>query len=215
MNYSIVIFGGTFDPPHVAHAALPPLVARQIHGHRIIYVPAAINPLKADHPPAPAEHRLAMLRLAIRDVPGAEISTIELERSGPSYTIDTIESLRATLGRQVEMRLLIGADQALEFQRWKRWKELVEFSPPTVMLRPPLDRAAFVAELWRRYESDIAARWVGWIVDVPQMNISATEVRRRVAAGEETTGMLDAEVWQYILKHGLYGAARPAANSPR
>ena len=78
-THSILIFGGTFDPPHLAHVALHPLVAREIHCHRIIYVPAASNPLKTDHPRAPVGHRLAMLRLALRDMPSTQISTIELD----------------------------------------------------------------------------------------------------------------------------------------
>ena len=84
MDDPILIFGGTFDPPHLAHTALPPLVARRLDCKRILYIPAAANPLKTDAPPTAVEHRLAMLRLALADVPDAEISTIELDRPGPS-----------------------------------------------------------------------------------------------------------------------------------
>ena len=89
----ILVFGGTFDPPHIAHASLPELAARQLGCDQIIYVPAAINPLKQDHPPTAKEHRLAMLLLAISNIHNAKISTIELDRKGPSYTIDTLRVL--------------------------------------------------------------------------------------------------------------------------
>jgi nicotinate-nucleotide adenylyltransferase len=204
LSQSILIFGGTFDPPHLAHASLPPQVASRIHCRRIIYVPASINPLKADEPPAPAHHRLAMLRIGIREVPGAEISTIELDRDGPSYTIETIESLRTGFGPDAELRLLIGADQALDFQRWRRWQDIMALATPAVMLRAPLDHSAFESELSTRWAPEWVARWLDWTVDVPLMDISATEIRRRLAAGADTTGLLDEHVREYIERHGLY-----------
>ena len=90
----ILIFGGTFDPPHLAHSKLPAKAAEQLACDQILYIPAAINPLKADTKPTAKEHRLAMLLLAIADVPHARISTIELEREGISFTIDTLRALR-------------------------------------------------------------------------------------------------------------------------
>lgn len=96
----VLIFGGTFDPPHRAHATLPAKAAERLGCDLILFVPAAISPLKARQPVASPEHRLAMLLLAIADVPNARISTIELDRAatqggGPSYTIDTLRALKA------------------------------------------------------------------------------------------------------------------------
>ena len=215
MTDSILIFGGTFDPPHLAHSALPPLVARELRCARIIYVPAAISPLKADCPPAPAAHRLAMLRIALRDLHSAEISTIELDRPGPSFTIDTIECLQHGLAQNVDLRLLIGSDQATDFQRWRRWKDILELAPPAVILRPPLDRDIFAAQLSQCWDAAMIARWLGWTVDVPLMDISATEIRRRLASGDSTDGLVDADVRRYIEQHGLYGFRGTAAVAPQ
>jgi nicotinate-nucleotide adenylyltransferase len=143
----VLIFGGTFDPPHRAHVELPPRIAQQLGCDRLLYVPAALNPLKVDSPPTDSSHRLEMLRRAVVDVPNAEICTIELERKGPSYTVDTLEELRRRLGEDVEMRLLIGGDQALEFHRWKDWKRIIELAEPVVMLRPPWNRETFREQL--------------------------------------------------------------------
>ena len=93
--HCILVFGGTFDPPHLAHAILPAQAARQSNCDVILYVPAAINPLKSQHPVASNQDRLAMLLLATADVPGARISTVELDRPGPSYMIDTLRALHA------------------------------------------------------------------------------------------------------------------------
>lgn len=199
----ILIFGGTFDPPHLAHATLPPRVASTLGCERILYIPAAINPLKDDRP-TPAEHRLAMLRLALAGLPQAEIRTIELDREGPSYTIDTVETLRDAFAPDVELHLLIGADQALDFRRWKDWQRILTLATPAVMLRPPLDRAAFRARLEDDFEPDEAARWLTWTAETPLMHISATEIRTRLAAGGDLTGLLDPSVINYIGEHALY-----------
>lgn len=203
---NVLVFGGTFDPPHAAHSALPPLAARRLECRRLIYVPAAINPLKTDLEPAPTAHRLAMLRLAVAGVPGAEISTIELDRPGPSYMVDTLEALRGDLGESAATFLLMGSDQALDFHRWKQWPRILELATPAVMVRPPLDDDSYRQALGRAYAADEAARWLGWTVDVPAMAVCATDVRRRLAAGERTEDLLLPAVREYIRAHRLYGA---------
>lgn len=204
MPRRVLIFGGTFDPPHLAHTALPPLVARRLGCDRILYVPASANPLKAGTPPTAAEHRLAMLRLALADVPDAEISTLELDRPGPSYTVDTLRSLREQLGPEVELRLLLGSDQALSFHRWREWEKILDLATPAVMVRPPLDAASFGAQLAAVYPRGEADRWLGWSTPVPQMDICATELRSRLAAGDDVRGLIQPAVIRYIRTHGLY-----------
>jgi nicotinate-nucleotide adenylyltransferase len=199
----ILVFGGTFDPPHRAHVELPPLIARQLGCELIIYVPAAANPLKAEEPTA-AHHRLAMLQLALRDVPMAEISTIELERPGPSYTIDTLEELRRRLGPAAELRLLIGADQALDFHRWKDWDRIIELAPPAVMLRPPWNAQTLAEELRSRLGPREAEQWRGWLMEAPVIPASGTDVRERQRAGEAVRDPLDPAVAAYIREHSLY-----------
>ncbi len=207
MSERILVFGGTFDPPHRAHSELPPLVAETLGCRRIVYVPAALNPLKTDHPPTAAEHRLAMLRLAIVDVPGAEISTIELDRSGPSYMVETLEALGGQLEAAAELRLLIGSDQALEFHRWKSWRRILQLATPAVMVREPLDEATYSLRIRETYPQPEAQRWLGWAVDVPRIDTCATKLRRRLAAGEEVGDLVSPAVGRYIREYGLYQSA--------
>ena len=200
----LLIFGGTFDPPHRAHTVLPPLVAQRIECARILYVPATLNPLKMDHPPTPAHHRVAMLRIALASVANAELCTIELERPGPSFTVDTLESLHEQYGPGVQLRLLLGSDQALEFVRWKDWQRILELATPAVLLRPPLDHAQFHAQLRAAHPPDFADRWLDWIVATPQLDISATELRDRLASDEGLDELLDPGVLEYIREQELY-----------
>lgn len=200
----ILIFGGTFDPPHRAHTELPALVARQLGCGRIIYIPAAQSPLKSQAPLTAAEHRLAMLALAIAEVRDAEISTIELDRGGPSYFIDTLMALRRQIGEEVDLRFLIGADQVLEFHHWKDWPDILRLAAPAIILRPPWTRHALGEAMRKEYGADEAARWLHWLVDAPLLDISATAIRRSLGQGESVEDLLDPLVIGYIRTHRLY-----------
>lgn len=221
--HRVLIFGGTFDPPHIAHVELPQAAARELGCERVIYVLAAVNPLKAGAnaaPPTPAHHRLAMLQLALQDVPNAHISTIELDRPGPSYTIDTLKSLvgwaaPTTNAGHAPMvgdahptaYLLIGADQALDFHRWKDWREILRQAMPAVMLRPPWTQVAFAAALRQRYGEDQTQRWLGWALkSLPALDVSATDIRSRIRSGQPVAGLIDPRVEAFIRNHGLYRA---------
>lgn len=200
-----LIFGGSFDPPHRAHVTLPPLVADQLGADRLLYIPAAISPLKSDSTPTDASHRLAMLRLAVESIPRAEIITIELDRPGPSYTVDTLEELHQTARAGETFRLLIGADQAIDFHRWRDRGRVIDLAEPVVMLRPPWDRAAFRRALAGRFKLAEVNAWIRRVVEVPAIEASATEIRRRLASGESVEAYLPPAVEAYIRKHGLYG----------
>jgi nicotinate-nucleotide adenylyltransferase len=211
----ILVFGGTFDPPHLAHALLPAQAAKQLDCDLILYIPAAINPLKISGPHASGEQRLAMLVIALADVPNAKISTIELDRPGPSYTIDTLLALRdeyrceatsSTSQGIPEFRLLIGCDQAVEFHRWKQWREIVKIAAPVVMLRPPWNEESFKAALRESYSADEVNQWMKWTLRLPLMDISGTEIRQRLKPGDDQTlrEILDPAVLNYIRQNRLY-----------
>jgi nicotinate-nucleotide adenylyltransferase len=211
-QHRILVFGGTFDPPTLAHAALPLLVARRLGCDRILFVPARVNPLKALDPPTAPAHRLAMLKLAVGGVRNAEIDEIELQRQGPSYTVDTLEAF-ARRWPGAELRLLLGADQALELDRWKEPERILSLATPAVALRPPWDRQAFAAALREHYSEPEAARRLTWLIDgdLPRMDVSSTDARQRIAAGRPVDDLLDRQVISYIRSHGLYGSARPVS----
>jgi len=208
-----LVFGGTFDPPHRAHVALPGIVAATLGADRILYIPAAVSPLKRDTLPTGANHRLAMLRLALESVPMATISTMELNRPGPSFTIDTLRELHRIAGPNEVFRLLIGADQALDFHRWREWQHIIELAEPVVMLRSPFDRNLFRAALNERYPPEEVATWMERTMDVPSIDISSTDIRQRFSRGEPNSDALNPAVEDYIRRQGLYGAnTRPTAS---
>ncbi|MEZ6191159.1 MAG: nicotinate (nicotinamide) nucleotide adenylyltransferase [Phycisphaerales bacterium] len=200
----IILFGGSFDPPHVAHVALP-MAAREAIGAEVVaYIPAAKAPHKLDKLQTDPKHRLAMLRLALGNEKHAVILTDEIDRAAggePSYTVDTLTVLRERLGDDVKLRLLIGADQVRIFDQWRDPKRIIELAEPLVMVRPPDDRASLLASL-----PDDQAReaWASRLVDVPAVDVSSTQIRERVARGEPITGMVDDAVERYIYQHGLY-----------
>jgi nicotinate-nucleotide adenylyltransferase len=212
----VLVFGGTFDPPHLAHARLPRIIADRLQCDQILYIPAAVNPLKTQGPAVGSDHRVAMLVLALADSPIARISTIELDRPGPSFTVDSLRQLReqrhepatSPTSNEPQLLLLMGSDQALDFHRWKDWREILGLATPVVMLRPPWDERSFRAELAKRFPPDEAERWRSWTIfptdGLPLLDISATEIRRRLTAGEPLDGLVDPNVDAYITANRLY-----------
>jgi len=199
----ILVFGGTFDPPHRAHVELPRLAMHAAGAEGVIYVPAARSPLKTSTPTA-GHHRLAMLRLALEGQNWARIWSGELDRaeSGrPSYTIETLRALRKEVEGKVGLRLLLGADQVLDFHRWKDAREIVELAEPLVMLRPPLTREGLLGALGNEDERQ---QWGARVLELPPIEVSATEIRRRVTCRESLSGLVAPAVADYIAAHQLY-----------
>ena len=201
---TLVVFGGTFDPPHKAHVELPELAMRSIGADAVAYVPAAISPLKLDQAPTPARHRLAMLRLALADVAHAVVLSEELDRHRddcPSYTVDTLERLRRGLDKDVTLRLLIGADQLRVFDQWRSHGRIVRLAEPLVMIRPPDTRESLLTSLPTNFDADV---WARRLIDLPLIDISSSDLRDRVANGQSITGLVAPDVEEYISRHSLY-----------
>ena len=114
---SALLYGGAFDPPHIAHLALPPFVRESIGCERLVYIPAGAAPMK-DGPSVSSDDRLTMLELGLEGIPAVAIATLELERPGPSYTVDTLHEIAAKRP-DTTLRFLIGADQARQFHKWR------------------------------------------------------------------------------------------------
>ena len=208
-----LIFGGSFDPPHLAHLELPRAVAEQIDADVVVYVPAGRAPHKLDKTQTPAHHRLAMLELAMAQTPGCVIRTDELKRAAdgrPSYTVDTLEVFASELAEGATMRLLIGMDQVRIFETWKDWQRVERLAEPVVMRRrePGVGLGGEHADPVADAElADLSDRWRKRIVDVPYSEISSTEVRQRVTAGRSIDALVPAGVAGYIQEHGLYRAS--------
>jgi len=200
----LILFGGSFDPPHVAHVILPMAVREAVGADAVAYVPAARAPHKLDRVQTDPAHRLAMLRLALSDAEHAVVLTDEIDRAKggqPSYTVDTLAALREKLRPGVTLRLLIGADQVRIFDQWREPRRIIELAEPLVMVRPPDTRDSLLASL---PDEKTREEWASRLLDVPAMDVSSTEIRERVRRGEPIGGMVHPAVQRYILENDLY-----------
>ena len=224
----ILVFGGSFDPPHRGHLQLAFEAARRLDCDEVIFIPARVNPLKQDSPPCPGDDRVAMLEAALvaREAAGttpripATVSRIEVDREGPSYMIETLRELHSSRAItpadpddgpaiRPRLRLLIGSDQALDFDRWKDWRAIIELAPPAVMPRPPETRTTLAATYRERFPSSLAGRWATWTLDLPTTGASSTEVRTRLLAGQNVEDLLPDGVLEVIQSRGLYPPPPP------
>ena len=207
----IVVLGGTFDPVHNGHLIIAHAVAKRRGFKRVTLMPAASPPHK---PPtsALAADRLAMLRLAIEGDDLFEVCEIELQRTGQSYTIDTIEALRARHGKDAEIHWIIGADMLADLPKWRRAADVVAAARIVVAARAPWQQR--LEETFREFERHFDAEQIrglrDGVVDTPLVDISSTEIRRRVAAGQSIGGLAPAAVCDYIQREGLYVVAGPS-----
>lgn len=179
------ILGGTFDPVHHGHLILARAAMEQLGIDRVLFIPANISPHKTGTVPATAADRMEMLRLAIDGEPGFEASDCELRRPAPSFTADTLREIAAA-NPGAELVLLIGADNAAKFDTWHKPDEIQTLARIAV-----LDRAQ-------------GADGCGWPVVRKLVDISATDIRARVAAGRSIRYLTPDPVCGYITSNGLY-----------
>jgi len=196
----LVLFGGTFDPPHRRHVELAESARDLLHADEVLFVPVNVNPQRAEHPPAPANDRMALVECAIAGRPALRASDLELRRTGPSYTVDTLRVLRAD-GERRPIRLLIGSDQARNFHSWREPDAILEMATPAIVLRPPDTREQFVNDA----EQSGDVRMLAWLLPVDPVECSSTDARRRLAAGEPVDDLLDPAVVRLIRERSLYG----------
>jgi nicotinate-nucleotide adenylyltransferase len=208
--HPLLLYGGSFDPPHARHATMLADAMRALRSPCGIVMPARVNPLKSDAPPIAGDARLAMCRAAFGAI-GAEIggeirlSRLELDREGPSYTIDTVTALcERTPSLRGAIRFLVGSDAIRGIERWHRWRELLALAQPAVVVRPPDTRDAVAGFLADFAHSSGFADAPSWLLDLPPVDLASTDLRARIARGERPSGISDA-VWREIAARGLYG----------
>jgi len=197
----IGILGGSFDPIHAGHLAIAE-AARERHGlEKVLLIPAGRPPHKPGDL-APAADRLAMLRLAVEGRPGLEASDIEIQRHGPSYTVDTLEHLARAVP-EADLFFIIGVDSLHEFFGWRNAKRILELARIVTVTRPgwgaDFDPASFPgvpAETIRRIEADH--------VEIPGVAAESTRIREAVRRGEPIDRDVPANVADYIRRRGLY-----------
>ena len=189
----IGLLGGTFDPPHLGHLVIAQEALHQLGLDRLLVIPAAVPPHKRDRRITDGDVRLEMARVAFGGVDGVDVSDLELEREGPSYTVDTLRSLREA-HPGAELVLLVGADQVRELDTWKEGAEVRRLATLGVFRRagqePALPGGAGdgrVVEL-----------------EIPRLDVSSTEIRRRVGAGEPVRFLVPDAVLAVVRREGLY-----------
>lgn len=188
----VAVLGGTFDPVHNAHLAIAARALEALGARRVLWMPTGA-PGYRRAPVASAEHRVAMLRLALAGEPRYAIDEREFAPGHSGYSYDTLAALRAELGPDADLVMLIGGDQYAKLDRWHRWKALFSLARFAVFARPGEDAGpAGVPE--------------GGVIRVPlePMEVSASSIRARLAREESIAGMVPAPVVEYIQRQRLY-----------
>lgn len=197
----IGIMGGTFNPIHYGHLLMCEFIREEFNLDRILFIPAQNPPHKGTKSIAGAQERLDMVRLAIKSNPFFEASEIEMNRSGASYTIETLRELGESYGDEGRLNLIIGADSLMQINTWKSYEEIVETADIIVARRP--DTKNRLLELMAaRLKTECNARI--FLSDAVALDYSSTDIRRRIQNGLSIKYMVPEDVEAYIGEHELY-----------
>lgn len=210
MALQIGLFGGTFNPVHFGHLRLALEVHQTLGLDQVRLVPCH-RPAHRGEPEVSSEQRVEMLRLALQNCPELSLDERELKRDGPSYSLETLQSLRAELGSEVSLTWIMGSDSFAGLDSWHRWRELLDWGHILVISRPgcELPTEGPVAELLnrRRAEAEILAEQPFGAIVVQELRllpISATEIRTQIGRRQSPQFLLPESVWQFIQQQGLY-----------
>jgi len=211
----IGVLGGMFDPIHLGHLRPALEVAEALDLEQVRVVPCGVPPHRAA-PQAPAALRRRLVEAAIAAEPRFALDARELERPGPHYTVDTLVSLRAELGPDRPLVLLLGADALAGLDRWHRWQELASLAHLAVMRRPghALPTAgAVAASIASRLATEPAAlarsaAGAVWVQDVTALEVSSTEVRARLGRGASARWLVPDAAWDLMRSSGAYRTDR-------
>ena len=205
---SLGILGGTFDPIHHGHLAIAEEAREALGLERILFVPTRSPVHKPGRPVGAAEDRLAMVGLAIADNPTFAVSRIEVDRDGPSYTVDTLERLDAEAredGREPDLTFILSAEAYADLPTWHRPERILELCRMAVVPRPGAGRPD--PPTMERLVPGAAGRTI--VIDGPLLGVSGSAVRSRIAAGRSIRYLVPAAVIAYIGDHALYAAPEP------
>ena len=194
----IGILGGTFDPIHIGHLVVAEEARIKVGLNEVLFVPAGQPLLKPDRNITPADHRVEMVRRAIADNPHFKLCTLEIERPGPSYTVDTLMMLREQLGSEVSLLFILGRDTLAELPSWKEPQKLVQLC--RMVVAPRLGSKDL-----QHLETEIPGLLDKVIqLDMPVIGISSSGIRQRIAQGLPIRYLVPAEVEKYITEQKIY-----------
>jgi nicotinate-nucleotide adenylyltransferase len=199
MSQRVGILGGTFDPVHHGHLVAAEEARHQLDLDRVLFVPAGHPPHKPRQPITPAHHRLRMIELAIAPNPHLALSRVDLDRPGPSYTVDTLDLLRAELGPDALLFFIQGADLLADILTWHQPQRLIQLCQLAVVERT--DAEIDLEHLEERLPG-LASR-IHW-VRMPGLDISSRDIRARVRQGRPISYLVPGTVEAYILEQDLY-----------
>ncbi|MEE2876988.1 MAG: nicotinate-nucleotide adenylyltransferase [Candidatus Neomarinimicrobiota bacterium] len=190
----LCLFGGTFDPPHIGHLVIAETIQESERFDKVVFIPASIPPHKEEDI-SPIEDRLEMLRLALMDNDHFDVSDIEIERGGVSYTVETIEDAKARFGIDAEdLYVLIGSDSLLGFHHWKQYESILHECRVIVAQRPGFRPSRIDPKILSRIQ----------FANIPQIEVSSSQIRRRIRNGSTIRYLVPSPVMNYIQDQGLY-----------
>lgn len=199
----VILFGGTFDPVHNGHTIVAAYAFRKIGAEELIFIPARRSPHKQLMPSAASRHRVKMIELGIAEISSFSVSTCELDRPEPSYTLDTVRYFKERFGPGAEIYWLVGADSLDGLQHWYAVEQLLDECTLAVMLRagfPEPDFTCLIPILGEQRVQKLRHN----IIQTPLVDISSTDIRHRLAAGTDVSDMLHPAVLGYIRQKRLY-----------
>jgi nicotinate-nucleotide adenylyltransferase len=204
------LIGGTFDPIHYAHLAAAEEVHAALDLTEMVFIPAGQPPHKSEQKHTESLHRLAMVELAIASNPHFTLSRVEIDRQGPSYLVDTLRILHDQWGSDAELFFVIGWDSLKEFHTWYKARDiLAQLTGLVAVMRPGYEQDI-------GYNKELETRLPGitqclMVVPAPQLAISSTDLRRRVAEGRPIKYQTPEAVERYIIEHSLYQGNKPSS----
>lgn len=195
------VLGGTFNPIHYGHLLMAEQAREALKIGKIVFMPSGYPPHKDLKTVVSADDRMKMVEMAIHSNENFLASTIELDREGKSYTVDTLRELKAEYGQDTELFFIIGADVLIDLPNWRSIREVVKLCKFAAMQRPGFKKEEF-NEQKRLLEEEYGAEIE--VIDMPLIDISSTDIRNRLAEAKSIKYMLPENVIEYIEKEGLY-----------
>ena len=195
----IGVLGGTFDPPHIGHLVIAQEALAHLRLERVIFAPTRNPPHKPNQVITPIEDRMEMVRLAIAGNPRLTLSRVDVDRAGPTYTVDTLRLLREQWGPQAEIYFIIGMDSLASILSWYHPEEMIKLCKLAVFKRP-----GFTADLEELERALPRLRERVVMIDAPALGVAASDLQRRVRNGEPIAHLVPHAVAVYIRDNGLY-----------